>query len=323
MDTQSPPISIARTACKAGSAKSVSWATPTLSRLAGKFSYHKTSSSAQAEPVIEFQPTFPAQGSLAHGRRQQEDVETLSFDDNDYDLIDRNDDLVPEDEGDDKYDQCDYEGEMDSFQDETLKAESDDLLDSLDELFYSVVPRLILTTPEGETITGDDIPEGEKCHYSKEYRTLQQRWLDNLADSLVPGNWKRLRDWNLPEKTPRERHRAEEKKRKRQREKAESQRRRREADAAERARELQNEQAGRYLDVEKRHQGEQSWTWYPDVDIRKLVENLVETLLEKLIEKMVRKNEEAVRKLQQFTDELSAIEARERDRLESWGRVQA
>ncbi|KAK1590222.1 uncharacterized protein LY79DRAFT_590641 [Colletotrichum navitas] len=329
MDTQSPSISIARTAGKAGTAKSVSWTTPTLSRPAGKLSCHKTSSDAQAEPIIEFQPTVPTPGSLAHGRRQQEvrfaDPEICTFDDNDYDLIDCGDDLFPEDEGDDRYDQYDYEGKMDFFQDETLKAEPDDLLDFQDELSCSVVPRLILTTPEGETITGDDIPEGKKCYFSKEYRALQQRWLDNLANSLVPGNWKKIRDWNLPEETYRERRRAEEKKRKRQREKEESQRRRQEADAAERARQLQkmqvqyDKQEGRYRDVEKRHQAQQSWTWYPGVDIRKLVEEL----LEKLIEKMIRKNEEAVRKFQQVTDKLSAIEARERDRLESWGRERA
>ncbi|KAJ0164366.1 hypothetical protein CTA2_1169 [Colletotrichum tanaceti] len=83
---------------------------------------------------------------------------------------------------------------------------------------------IVLTTPEGDIIVGDAIPEGTRCHMSLEHRALQKQWLDTIGNNLVPGNWKQLRDLNCPraprvdykkQKAPRERHSpAEEKERK-------------------------------------------------------------------------------------------------------------
>ncbi|CCF33367.1 hypothetical protein CH063_05572 [Colletotrichum higginsianum] len=83
---------------------------------------------------------------------------------------------------------------------------------------------IVLTTPEGNILVGDAIPEGTRCHMSLEHRALQKQWLDTIENNLVPGNWRQLRDLNRPQAPrvdyekqwdPRERQSpAEEKKRK-------------------------------------------------------------------------------------------------------------
>ncbi|KAK1972602.1 hypothetical protein LY78DRAFT_307037 [Colletotrichum sublineola] len=216
MDTQGPSVSVARPAGKAGTA--------------GDLSCYKTSNYSQDEPIIESQPTLHTQGSLAYGHKQQgdrfADLETCSFDDKNYDLVNNNNDFFPEDEGHDRYHHSDHEGEADVSHNQVSEMECDDFQKFLDFLEEDV-PRLILTTSEGKTILRDGIPEGEKCQFSEEYHALQSQWLKNLENYLIPGDWKLIRDskrpqeakfYNAEEKALRERRlHLEEQKRKRQR----------------------------------------------------------------------------------------------------------
>ncbi|KAK2021759.1 hypothetical protein LX32DRAFT_646133 [Colletotrichum zoysiae] len=172
MDSQGPSTSVAFAACAAKSASY--WTTHMLFHAAGKLYRHQISSYAHDEPVIRFQPTFQARVSLAHGRKEQE--ARLANLDDDYDMVNWGGDV-----------------------DKNAEAEYDDLGDVLDEQPRLVVPGLILTTPEGDTVAGDDIPEGRMClhpaeHYVVEKQWVEKQWLKNIENNLVPGRWKHIRD---------------------------------------------------------------------------------------------------------------------------------
>ncbi|GJC77556.1 hypothetical protein ColLi_00394 [Colletotrichum liriopes] len=268
---------------------------------------------------------YQARGSLTRGNRQQQvehaDLDSWVLDNKGYGPLDCGDGFFSEDEDDDGDDShsC-HEDEMGIAQKEILNAECDDILEFLDETTPSDAPSITLTTPEGELITGDAIPEGTKCHFSDEYHTLQKQWLDTLENNLVPGNWKQLRDLDCPqepkisyeeEEAARERHLlVEEKKRKRHTEKVarrahDEERRRQERDAAERAWQLQRmeieyqKQERWYEAEERRYQAQQLKMQQADADLGKWVEE------------MDRQQEEAERRLQELRDELE--EKMERD----------
>ncbi|KAK2003963.1 hypothetical protein LX36DRAFT_25663 [Colletotrichum falcatum] len=305
MDTQGASLSAARKACKAAIVKSISWSIHAPFRAMGKLSYHKLSSHAQAEPIVGFQPTVDTRRPLTHDHKQQEvrstSLESGTFDDKSCDLVYCGDDFFPEKRGEGRYDHYDYEGDMHVSQDEFLEEQDDDLVGLLGKQPHSDAPILILTTPGGKSITGDGIPEGTKCHFSDEYRALQRQWLDNVENSLIPGNWKQIRDLNGPQedKALCKRHlRVEEEKRKRHAERAEGQRRRQKTDAAERARQLQkmqveyDDQERRYRDEERRYQTQQPQVRHINTDF------------ERWIDDVNRQQDEAERRLQEIRDSL-------------------
>lgn len=60
-------------------------------------------------------------------------------------------------------------------------------------------PLIFLTTPEGDILTGDDIPEGQRADKSREARRMKQQYAANAETQLCPGNWNKIRDANRPE----------------------------------------------------------------------------------------------------------------------------
>ncbi|KXH41796.1 hypothetical protein CNYM01_08677 [Colletotrichum nymphaeae SA-01] len=60
-------------------------------------------------------------------------------------------------------------------------------------------PLLFLTTSDGDILTGDGIPEGQRAHTSCEARRREQQYAANAETQLCPGNWKKIRDANRPE----------------------------------------------------------------------------------------------------------------------------
>ncbi|TQN64891.1 hypothetical protein CSHISOI_10527 [Colletotrichum shisoi] len=174
---------------------------------------------------------------------------------------------------------------------------------------------IVVTTPEGDILVGDTIPEGTRCHMSLEYRALQKQWLDTIENHLVPGNWRQLRDLNRP-RAPRVDYKKQEGLRERQspsKEKKQKhhalkwlrsigdgrrQRRQRHREAAERAWQLQKmeiecQRQQRQIDAEERRRQEQQWQ--TQVSIAEL---------QKWIADVGRKQDEAERKLHDLKAEL-------------------
>ncbi|GKT43377.1 uncharacterized protein ColSpa_03558 [Colletotrichum spaethianum] len=327
MNTQ-VPSSIAYTACRTAAMEGVSWTARVLSRAAAKLSHQHISNPTQDltqtqdfEPIIEVKPIYQTQYITARDSRQKE-VDYLGLDswvlNNEIcGFFDCGDEFFSEDEGNNDYgvDQIYYfnkHGIEELSQDEISEAGSDErlfLLDDEDELFPKI-PSIILTTPDGEVVIGNAIPEGNKCHFTDEYYALQKQWLDTLENSLVPGKWRQLRDLNRPqgpkinyeeEEALRERHLRIQKKQKRRAEKAACMahderyhQRRQERDAAERAWQLQR------MEVEdRRYQAQQSQTLEAAAAPGEWVEE------------MDRQQEEAEKRLQELRDELE--ERMERD----------
>ncbi|KAK2049664.1 hypothetical protein LZ31DRAFT_318773 [Colletotrichum somersetense] len=271
MDIQGPSTFVAFAACPAKSASY--WTTRMLSHAAGKLYHHKTSSYAHDEPVIQFQPTFQARVSLAHGRKQQEAC--LANLDDDYDMINWGGDV-----------------------DKNAEAEYDDLGDVLDEQPRLVVPGLILTTSEGDTVTGDDIPEGKMClppaeHYVVEKQWVEKQWLKNLESNLMPGRWKHIRD----------------------RQRAERERRRRKAEVKEHMRQVrewyhENQKEQRLLqEEEERRLGEEKWR-------REEEWRAQHACTAALIDELVHQNEKVMRKLELMKEDMRTRQAVMREDFE-------
>ncbi|KAK2064436.1 hypothetical protein LY76DRAFT_601038 [Colletotrichum caudatum] len=272
MDIQVPSTSVALAACAAKSASY--WTTRMLSQAAAKLHHHKTSSHAHDEPVIEFQPTFQARGSVAHACKQQED---------------RFANLDDDDDDDDDYDMVNWGGDVDK----NAEAEYDDLGDVLDEQPRLVVPGLILTTSEGYTVTGDDIPEGKKGlpsaeHHLVEKQWVEKQWLQNLENNLMPGRWKHIRD----------------------RQRAERERRRRKAEVKEHMRqvrewyfEYQKEQRLLQEEEEEERRREEDW-------------RAQHPCTAALIDNVVQQNEKVARKVELFKEEMRVRQAAMREDVE-------
>ncbi|OHE91268.1 hypothetical protein CORC01_13426 [Colletotrichum orchidophilum] len=88
-------------------------------------------------------------------------------------------------------------------QDTWTEDDCDEMLDILNERPQQLpVPIIILTNPEGEILTGDDIPQGNTVHRSREACRLHRQYVADVEKYLCPGNWKQIRDANRPQ--PRE-----------------------------------------------------------------------------------------------------------------------
>ncbi|WYZ34132.1 hypothetical protein EsH8_I_000408 [Colletotrichum jinshuiense] len=226
------------TACKPA-AKDVVWTAQRVvcatRRAATKLSTKPRafSETQEFEPVIQFHPTI---GGCSPGQVDYTDLDSWVEDVGTGDFFDCGDDFSERME-------------------DILEGEYDDMPDLLGrrgkERVAPPVPSIILTTPEGDVLVGDDIPQGKRCSFSHEYHTLMKQWLETLEHRLVPGDWKQLRSLNRPEpavdyaarEAVHESHlRLEEKKRKRHERRARrdhDQKRRRERDEAQHRWELQ------------------------------------------------------------------------------------
>ncbi|KAK1638655.1 hypothetical protein BDP81DRAFT_422415 [Colletotrichum phormii] len=71
-------------------------------------------------------------------------------------------------------------------------------MESEDEFLDKPLPvlHIVLTTPEGDTLTGDDIPEGKSAQKSQASRDLRKHYVATAETYLCPGNWLKIRDNN-------------------------------------------------------------------------------------------------------------------------------
>ncbi|KAI3528958.1 hypothetical protein CSPX01_15869 [Colletotrichum filicis] len=62
-------------------------------------------------------------------------------------------------------------------------------------------PLIFLTTPDGDILAGDEIPEGQRAQEPCEARRRKEQYAANAEMQLCPGNWEKIRDANRPEET--------------------------------------------------------------------------------------------------------------------------
>ncbi|KAK1673964.1 hypothetical protein BDP55DRAFT_747116 [Colletotrichum godetiae] len=91
--------------------------------------------------------------------------------------------------------QQEYELELEQKREQQQQEEEEESEDELLDRPLPVVD-IVLTAPEGDTLTGDDIPEGKWSQKSQASRDLRKHYAATAETNLCPGKWLKIRENN-------------------------------------------------------------------------------------------------------------------------------
>ncbi|KAL2881507.1 hypothetical protein SGCOL_003073 [Colletotrichum sp. CLE4] len=94
--------------------------------------------------------------------------------------------------------QQEYELELEQKREQQQQQQQEEEEESEDDFLDRPLPvvDIVLTAPEGDTLTGDDIPEGKWSQKSQASRDLRKHYAATAETNLCPGKWLKIRDNN-------------------------------------------------------------------------------------------------------------------------------